>query len=206
LIQIVTSENRHLFHDALTEMHRHRKATFIDQMGWPLTACADLEIDAFDCENAIYLIETDEAGAAVIQSARLLASDAPHLLADVFGALCEGGAPRAKDIFEASRFCPAPGAAKGLTRQRLLFKMIGAIMETSLLFGISRISFVASAALARRAGWDVEALGPTARVNGDKLTAMMASVNPEGLARVRALHGLQRPLARYATAPLRRAA
>ena len=85
----------------------------------------------------------------------------------------------------------------------MLFRMIAAIMETGLLFGIGRVTFVASAALAplaRRAGWDVEALGPTSRWGREKLTAMAAEVTAQGLASVRALNGFNFPITRFAAA------
>lgn len=202
MIQIVTGENRSLFHHALGEMHRQRKALFVDEMGWALECCAGLEIDEFDTPQAIYLLEIGASG-KLLQSARLLPSSFPHLLTGVFPGLCPNGAPVGERIWEASRFCPAPTTQKGAPRRELLFRMIAAIMETGLLFGIERVSFVASAALAPlagRAGWEVEALGPPQRWGGEKLTAMAASITSDGLTRVRALHGLKLPLTRFAGA------
>lgn len=208
MIYIVTRENRRMFHTALTQMHQQRKALFIDQMGWRLDPCGDLEIDCFDTEDALYLIEIGDDG-QVLQSARLISSERPHLLSDVFAELCSAGAPRDTATFEASRFCPAPATPKGAARQRLLFRMIGAIMETSLLFGIERVTFVASAALAPlalAAGWEVERLGPNVRWGRERLCAMAAAITPEGLARVRARHVSAFPLTRYLDAKAKRAA
>jgi acyl-homoserine lactone synthase len=188
----------------LCEMHRQRKALFIDAMGWSLEACIGLEIDQFDKAEAIYLIETCEAG-KVIQSARLLPSQAPHLLSHIFGELCPDGAPVGPRIWEASRFCPAPSTPKGAARRELLYKMIAAIMETGLTLGIVQVTFVASAALAplaRRVGWDVKELGPPRRWGREKLTAMAAEITHEGLGRVRALNAITQPQTAFSSRPL----
>lgn len=216
MINIITADNRHLFHHALTEMHLQRKHLFIDRMRWQMESVGGLEIDNFDSDQAIYLLETAvavndgaQASSAVVQSARLLRTDRPHLLADVFPELCSGPVPRSPNIWEATRFCPAPETPKGEARRRLLFRMIGGILETGLLFGMERVTFVASAALkplATQAGWDVEPLGPEMRIGRERLTAMVAEINSAGLARVRANHGFTQPLTRYADADLRRAA
>jgi N-acyl-L-homoserine lactone synthetase len=208
VIHIITEDNRRVFNDALTQMHRQRKALFVDSMKWPLETCADLEIDQFDGPGAIYLVET-EPGGRVLQSARLLPTLQPHLLSEVFSHLCLGEVPRGSNIFEASRFCPAPFVPKGEARRRLLFRMIDAILETGLLFGIGQVSFVASAALtplALSAGWNVERLGPSKRVARDRLNAMLAEISSAGLARVRLAHAISRPLTRYVDAALPRAA
>jgi N-acyl-L-homoserine lactone synthetase len=208
MIQIITKENRRLFHHALTEMHRQRRQVFIEDMGWRLEESMGLEMDQFDSEDATYLIDIGEDG-AVIQSARLLPTASPHLLSEVFSELCEEGAPRSPLIWEASRFCPAPETPKGAPRRALLGRMIAGILETSILFGIEKVSFVASAALAplaAHAGWRVRALGPKRRIGRERLTAMLADATSEGLSEVRARHGLAGPVTRFADARLARAA
>ena len=90
MIHIITAENRHLFRHALMEMHRQRKAVFIDELGWPLQAEAGIEIDAYDGEDVVYLIESDGPRACVGGSARLLPTVRGHLLQDVFADLPRG--------------------------------------------------------------------------------------------------------------------
>ena len=208
MINIITAENRHCFHHVLTEMHRQRKQLFIDQMGWRLADIAGLEMDDYDSSEAVYLVETGD-DSAVLQSARLLPTQTPHLLNDVFPALCENGPPRSETIWEASRFCPAPDTPKGPPRRQLLMRMIAAILETSILFGVEGVTFVASAALAplaRNAGWEVTPLGAPQRIGRERLTAMLARVTSAGLQRVRAVNGRTGPLTRYADINARRAA
>lgn len=197
MIHIVTSENRRCYHHALMEMHRQRKRVFIDQMKWRLEESAGIEIDAYDCPEAIYLIEAASPRAAVTGSARLLRTDRPHLLGDHFHYLCEQPAPSGDNVWEATRFCPAPDAPDGLPRHELLARMIAAIMETALIFGVEQVTFVANAALAplaAKAGWDAHPLGPAHRVGRDRLTAFVAAIDQRGLRRVRQRNGIKTPV------------
>jgi N-acyl-L-homoserine lactone synthetase len=202
MIHIVTAENRRHYHHALMEMHRQRKQVFIDQMKWRLEESAGIEIDAYDCPEAIYLIDAAAPRAAVMCSARLLATDRPHLMGEHFRFLCDGPPPSGPDAWEATRFCPAPDTPSGQARHDLLARMIAGIMETALVFGIERVSFVANAALtplAAKAGWDAQPLGPARRVGRDRLTAFVAAIDQRGLRRVRELNDIKTPVTRFFT-------
>ncbi len=209
MIHIVTAENRHHYHHALMEMHRQRKEVFIDQLKWRLEESAGIEIDAYDCPEAIYLIEAAAPRAPVTGSARLLRTDRPHLLADHFRFLCESEPPEGPDVWEATRFCPAPDTPYDPPRHDLLARIIAGIMETALIFGIERVTFVASAALtplAAKAGWDAQPLGPARRVGRDRLTAFVAGIDHQGLKRVRQTNGIKAPVTRFLGGDLSQAA
>lgn len=209
MIHIVTEENHHLFRHALMEMHRQRKAVFMDELRWGLEAPAGLEIDQFDAMDAVYLIEADTPREEVTASVRLLQTHRPHLLGDVFAHLCEGGAPRSSRIWEVSRFCPAPNTPRGKPRQAALARMIAGILETGLLFGVDEVTFVASAALAPLAltvGWDARRLGSGVGKGRERLHAIAAAVSQDGLRSVRTRNGLNGPLTRYVVPSLARAA
>lgn len=208
MIHIITEENRHLFHHALVEMHRQRKSIFIDQLRWGLEAPQGLEIDQFDAIEAIYLVESQNAR-EVTGSVRLLRTDRPHMMSELFAHLCADGVPRSPRIWEVSRFCPSPDTPKGAPRQKTLARMIAGIMETGLLFGIERVTFVASAALAPLAlsvGWDARPLGAAVRMGRERVHAIAAAITQDGLRAVRAHNDLDGPLTRYAAASLARAA
>ena len=209
MIQIVTKDNRILFDAALTEMHRQRKALFVDQMGWALDVRSGLEIDAFDAGGALYLLDIDDQTGALQQSARLLPSIQPHLLSEVFAYLCPGGVPRGEGVWEVSRFCPSPDTPKGKRRRDLLMRMIAAILETGILFGIDKVTFVAGGALAplaARAGWDARDLGSPRRHGRDRVRAMIAAVTSDGLKCVRLNNGVPKPITRLVEARAERAA
>lgn len=208
MIHIVTAENRALFRHALMEMHHQRKAVFIDELGWRLNADSGIEIDAYDAADVIYLIEADAPRASITGSARLLPTDRPHLLGEVFADLCDEAPPQGPNVWEATRFCPAPGLSR-TARHRLLQRIIGAIMETALLFGVERVTFVASAALAPlavKAGWNVQPLGPARRKGRESVRAYVAEIDFIGLKRVRDNIGAVGPLTRFMPGQLATAA
>ncbi|MBL8544306.1 MAG: hypothetical protein JNJ63_10920 [Hyphomonadaceae bacterium] len=191
------------------EMHRQRKAVFIDQLGWRLEESAGLEIDGYDSAGAVYLIEADAPRAPISVSARLLPTTQPHLLGEIFPQLCSEPPPAGPAVWEATRFCPAPGTPNGAPRRAMLGRIIAGIMETGLLFGIEQVTFVASAALAplaARAGWTVRALGPEQGRGRERLRAFAAEIDSVGLRRVRARHDLSGPLTRFMPADLAQAA
>lgn len=204
-MHLVTSENQDDYQAELREMHAQRKRVFVDQLGWSLDCQGELEADAFDSPSALYLLHFGRGG-DLVASARLLRTDAPHLLDTVFPHLCEGDLPRGATTWEATRFCPAPELAPEV-RRSLLGEIIAGILEAGLLFGMTQVTFVASAALkplALGAGWSVRPLGPSHRYMRERVSACVASIDAAGLRRVRELYGLTAPLLRFQ--PARRAA
>ncbi|MBL8552248.1 MAG: hypothetical protein JNJ73_19825 [Hyphomonadaceae bacterium] len=209
MIHIVTAENRHLFRHALMEMHQQRKTVFVDELKWRLNVESGIEIDSYDSPSAVYLIEAEAPRAPVRASVRLLPTDRPHLMADVFPHLCSGAPPAGAHVWEATRFCPSPDLPKGDVRRGMLSRMIAAVMETALLFGIERVTYVASASLAavaRDAGWITEALGAVHGSGRDALVAMVAEIDAAGLRRVRERNGIGAPVTRFTPGDVARAA
>jgi acyl-homoserine lactone synthase len=209
MIYIVSEENRRRFHHLLTEMHRHRKQVFIDKLNWRLDESAGLEIDSYDSHDAIYLIEAGTPTSHVSVSARLLPTVRPHLLSEQFADLCEERLPAGPNIWEATRFCPAPDTPAGAPRRDMLGRMIAGIMETAFLFGIDQVTYVADAALAPmalKAGWDARALGAPRGKGRTRIQAFVASIDGAGLKRVREAFAITAPLTRFVPAELARAA
>src|SRR3546814_11634904 len=80
----------------------------VGERGWLDLARSDgREVDAFDNEDAVYLlgIMPDEG---VVAGSRLVPSLKPHLMSEVFPELALDGVPRANDIFEWTRILVVP--------------------------------------------------------------------------------------------------
>jgi len=202
MIFIVNAENRACFEKDLLQMHRHRKAVFVDGIGWNVPVVDDLEIDAYDRDDTTYLIARAGRDSPVLASARLLPTLAPHLMGDVFAHACGGAPPRGATIWEASRFCPAPTLPNRRVRLQLLWEILCGVMETSLLFGIERIVFTANAALlplALECGWRASTLGPTLSDGNDRITAVSVEIEPGGLRDLRLRFGIAGPVTRFVT-------
>jgi acyl-homoserine lactone synthase len=201
MILIINAENRSLFEEEIMEMHRQRKAVFVDKQGWNVPVIGDMEVDGYDSVQATYLIAMDDGGAQSVQaSARLLPTTRPHLMADLFLAACGGDVPSGPSIWEVSRFCVSPSIVSRRQRVELLWQMACAVIETALLYGVDKVTFVANAALlplALDCGWQAARLGPTLPDGDDEVTAVVVSITPEGLRAVRSRLGISGPVTRF---------
>lgn len=201
MILIINAGNRSLFDSELMEMHRHRKVVFVDRQGWNVPVVGDLEIDRYDGEGTTYLIAKSDANSEeVLASARLLPTVRPHLMADLFLSACGGEAPSGPSIWEVSRFCVNPSIVKRRRRVELLWEMACGVIETTLLYGVEKVTFVANAALlplAMDCGWSAARLGPTLPDGDDEITAVVAATTPEGLRAVRGRLGINGPVTRF---------
>lgn len=189
----VNAENRHCFEHDLLEMHRQRRRVFVDGLGWPLPLAGTVETDQYDADDVIYLLVKDDLQARLRASVRLLRTDRPHPLLDLFPDLCEGPVPCGSNVWEISRFCTDPGLAGRRDRLALLWQIICACLETALRFGIERMTFIANKALrplALNCGWDAAPLGPTRADRHDEVTAIAVDVTHAGLRRVRDRFGV----------------
>lgn len=209
MIFIINAENRQIFTADLQEMHRQRKHVFVDESRWNVPVVGDMEIDCYDRADTTYLIAKCEIDGPVLASVRLLPTVKAHLMADLFANACTGTIPRGEAVWEASRFCAVPTLQSQRTRVDLLWEIICGVMETSLLFGVEQVLFVANAALLPRAmtcGWDAEVLGPTLKLGDEEITAVTARITPEGLRTVRSRFGFDSPVTRFLTPMARIAA
>jgi acyl-homoserine lactone synthase len=201
MILIINAENRSLFESELIEMHRQRKAVFVDGYGWNVPVRGDMEVDGYDGESTMYLIaKPGLAGAEVVASARLLPTVRAHLMADLFESACGGNVPSGPSIWEVSRFCVSPRVESRRKRVELLWEMACGVMETALLYGVEKVTFVANAALlplAMQCGWSAVRLGPTLPDGNDEITAVAASITPEGLRATRSRLGVHGPVTRF---------
>ena len=200
MVFIVNAENRHWFERDLLEMHQQRRRVFVEGLGWPLPLDGAMELDQYDGEDVIYLLVKDDPDARLRASVRLLRTDRPHPLLDLFQGLCDNGVPQGTDVWEISRFCTNPGLASRRDRLALLWEIICGSLETALLFDIERLTFVANRALrplALNCGWEVLPLGSTQPDRHDEVTAIVAEVTRGGLRRVRERFGIPGPVIRF---------
>src|SRR3954468_782419 len=105
MIFIVDATNRMRFASDLLQMHRDRKAVFVDGLGWNIAVIDQFEIDRYDRDDTTYLLAKHDATGPVLASARFLPTIKPHLMIDLFRAACGGNAPCGPSIWEVSRFC-----------------------------------------------------------------------------------------------------
>lgn len=168
---------------ALRAMFAARKRVFVDLLGWDLPVLAGrFEVDQFDNPCAEYLVLADTDGTHC-GSARLLRSDGPHLLGDLYAHLCPAGVPRERDVREITRFCldPALGA---VARRKTRNQLVTALAEHALAHGIAAYTGIATHAWFEqiaRFGWVCRKLGPAGNLRASDLVALQITIDDQTL-------------------------
>lgn len=173
---------------ALAAMFAARKHVFVDLLGWELPVRKDCyEVDQFDDHLAEYVV-LDGAGLAHRGSARLLYTEQPHILADLFPSLCAGPVPRGPDTREITRFCIEPGLARGEQRE-VRNQLVAALARHAAETAIGSYTAVAGLAWFRqisRFGWDCRALGEPRQINGEMLVGLQITIRADTISRLAA--------------------
>lgn len=163
----------------LREMFHARKRVFVDALGWDVPVVEGVyEIDQFDNRDATYVIVTDTRGRHRA-SARLLLTERPHILGDLFPYLCKGAVPRSPHLREITRFCVDPGLPA--TERRLARnQLVSALADHAIECDLSGYTAVASRIWYRqiaRFGWTCFALGAPCKLNGEDLVGLRIGIN-----------------------------
>jgi acyl homoserine lactone synthase len=181
MIKIVTKDNagRHVVN--LYQMHRLRKTVFKDRLGWDVTISGELEADEFDGTASSYLLSIDRYG-AVDGCVRLLPTTGPNMLRDIFPSLVtRASMPCSEQVWEASRFAVRRDTAEsGLSRTT--YDLLIGVLRFGLTNGISRIACVVDVRMERilrRAGWQLNRLGPARRTGNTIALAGQLDVSPQ---------------------------
>lgn len=197
-IQVVNEANRHLHGDILDQMFRLRHQIYVERRGWNALARPDKrEIDEFDTEAANYLLWLDDAR-QVYGGVRLLPTEGPHLLADVFPHLVQfGSIPRGPDIFEMTRWFAVP-CRKARMSSRAISSEVGcAMIEYLLSLGVSSMTTVCDTFFLPwmiQAGWDPMPLGLPTRYPEGTCVAAQIAINPAMLQSSRRTRGVRHSL------------
>lgn len=131
MLSIATSLSTRVPDALLANMYHDRKRVFIDLLGWDLPVLdGRYEIDQFDGPDTLYLIASSPQGDH-LGSIRLLPTDRPTVLGEIFDHLCDAGAPASATIWELSRLCLSPrirAAQRRTIRNRLLTSAVKVAM------------------------------------------------------------------------------
>lgn len=200
MIDLVLPEARLGFAGALMQMHHDRKRVFVDQLGWRLPVRGSwLEVDEFDNEFAVYLLARSAEDGSHQASLRLLPTTRPHMLADLFSALCEGPPPVGDGCWEISRLVTRPAVAVGTALLRVHRLLALALLEFAACNEVTAYSLVIEAnrvPALLAIGWPVIPLGLPMSIDGQELQALQINVRPDTLTRLRARLRVDAPVLR----------
>lgn len=166
---------------AMRAMFAARKRVFIDFLNWDLSALEDVyELDPFDTSAAEYVILLGEDGRHRA-SARLLPTEQPHLLGDLYSHVCDGGAPRGARIWEISCFCLDPDQTAA-ERRNARDALVTALADYALSHGITDYVGVADIRWFKKIrafGWACEALGEPCDDGRCQIIGLRIRIDPD---------------------------
>lgn len=159
---------------ALRAMFEARKRVFVDLLKWDVPVLAGkYEVDQFDTVDATYLMLVDE-DAGHLASTRLLRTDRPHILTELFSHLCAKEAPSGPSVREITRFCLEP-TLSAAGRREVRNQLVTALVEFALQSGVTDYTGVACVSWFDQIaafGWDCRALGPAQGIGANRLVAL----------------------------------
>ncbi|HXF55343.1 MAG TPA: acyl-homoserine-lactone synthase [Hyphomicrobiaceae bacterium] len=190
----------HLFH----QMYRQRHEIYVVRRKWrALKSVGGLERDQFDTPAATYLLALDRTS-NVLAGLRLLPTEGPHLLADVYPHLAHGEPiPRGSDTFELTRFYVS-AAVRGPPARRLVGLLAAGLFEHCLQRRVRRLTSVVDTFLVPRMeslGWRVRTLGAPGRYDEGIAVGVEIAVTPSALEEVRRRRGIERGVLHKRAAP-----
>lgn len=190
-IHVVTRDNRNLYGETLQRCFRLRHDIFVKERGWTDLARPDgRDIDAYDDDNAVYLLAID--GERIVGGQRLYPTTLPHMISEVFPHLATLGIPRGATVFEWTRYFVVKERRMGRTDCRLL----AGLQEFCLEEGITEVTAVVETWWLPRwqqAGFKVQPLGLPTVVAGQPSLAARIAISPSSLHAVREMARLSGP-------------
>jgi len=207
MIDVVTAGNAHLFQSELRSYCELRYEVFVNRLKWELDCDIDDERDQFDDDEAVYLLRSNGRG-QVIAGARMLRTDIPSLLTDVFPYLVDGPMPRSPSIWEVTRLVVDHRKERVEGCGNVCGQLLCGLLEFGDDYGLSHLVSVSDTRIERilrRAGWATRRLGGAYQVGDCEVAAEIQESSPAFLAECRRRTGTHHSVLRYTT-EVRRAA
>jgi len=163
----------------------YRYDVFVKRLGWQIPSSGaepETERDQFDNDDTVYVIRQDATG-TICGCARLLPTDQPYLLQEVFPNLFStDDLPKSHLIWEMSRLAVSDGGTPGQKSSAIdgLRAVLKAAVEFGLERGIERyisVSYVSMERLLRRMGLHTHRAGIPALIDGQLVVAFWVDLD-----------------------------
>lgn len=188
-MEIIVGAGDSLPVELLRELALYRHRVFVEMLGWDLNIKDGMELDQFDRPDTFYVVARG-VGGHLIGAARLLPTQKPYLLRDVFPQLLgDEPAPQSPEVWELSRFAAvdfsAAAASKGAGALRqvsdpLSFDLLRAALALAARSGVRHLISVSPLGIERilrRGGFQARRAGPAMLVNGHPVFACWIDVD-----------------------------
>ncbi|APO75933.1 autoinducer synthetase protein [Rhizobium etli 8C-3] len=174
--------------------YRHRR--FVDELGWEAVRRADeCERDAFDTSHTIHLVLTH--GHDIIGYSRLLPTNLPHLLSEIYPELLQGRPyPCGPRVFEWGR-CAAEKVAPRIDNVAAVDVLMTGVLEYLVHVGAEAVIIEAHPKLVemmKGRGYPVQYLCKPALYNGETIVAAAVYPSATVLQRHRLAYGITQSL------------
>jgi len=142
MVIVLEGSERRRYHKYFDQLFRLRHQIFVKGRGWSLPSANDREIDQYDVDDAVYLLDLNDDD--VIQgSVRMTPSVRCSLLADYFPHLVENGeSPRSPQVYECTRYIVLPAQKSREANRAAKARLLGAAVEWSLNRGLTYLQTV----------------------------------------------------------------
>jgi acyl-homoserine lactone synthase len=181
--------NRALFE----QMYRQRYEIYVKRRKWGgLKPVGGLERDDFDTASAAYLVALD-AEDEILAGLRLLRTNRPHILGELFPHLARDGVPAGPDILELTRFYVAPFPSSRAVRDWLVGVLCAGMIEYCLANDVRQITSVIDTFLLKlmlSMDWSVRPLGIPRPYPEGEAVAVIVDITPEMLDSTRLAKGV----------------
>ncbi|MEX6505810.1 acyl-homoserine-lactone synthase [Jiella sp. M17.18] len=196
MMHLITSANVGRYPNVMEDVWRFRHDHFVNRFGWEALRKADgREIDQFDDSDPIHLPLLKNG--KVIGYSRLLRTDRPHLLSDVYPELMDGVPwPRSEDVFEWTR---CVGDAEATDEDGVLATNLvcAGVAEAFVALGLRALIVQTHPKLVTRLlemGWRVHPLNVPRPYDGKPVAVIMVVASPETVRANYAMFGIRRPV------------
>lgn len=168
----------------MTGVARYRHKVFVETLGWQLQCQNGLEYDQFDRDDTVYVV-AQNAAEQIVGTARLLPTNRPYLLGEVFPQLMNGLAvPDSAEVWELSRFAAVDfNAATSSALAQFSSPIAVGLLRTALTHAASlgakqliTVSPLGIERLLRKAGFRAHRAGPPMLVDGSPIFACWIDV------------------------------
>lgn len=168
-----------------SKISSYRYQVFVETLQWKLQTQEGMELDQFDGPDTVYVAAQDDRG-RIKGVARLLPTDRPYLLRDVFPQLLHGAPPPCTpEIWELSRFAAGDfNARTACPRAQLSSPVAVQLMRATIAcaakHGAKRLITVSPLGierLLRRAGFYAHRAGPPVIVDSHPLFACWIEID-----------------------------
>lgn len=187
-MEILTGTPDVLAHGVMRSLAQYRHTVFVEKLGWNLLGQNGLELDQFDRDDTIYVVARGPEN-KIMGTARLLPTERPYLLGEVFPQLMGGHPPPCDpEVWELSRFAAtdfqsAQGNALSQFSSPIVVELLQEALRVAACHGVRRLISVSPLGierLLRRYGFVAHRAGPPMIINGHPIFACWIEVRHRG--------------------------